>query len=247
MRKLFKILPLAAVLLVTGSIVQSKDLIVDLSDSVVQITTGFSGTDLLLFGAKKSEGDVIVVIRGPWENQVVRRKERIAGVWVNRTSVEFKELPSFYWMASNYPVEEVLRPSVRDIRQIGLDKLLVELVDDKDQALHAEFRAALIRQKKRMGLYSDTTHKLLFLDDTLFRTEVHFPANVSVGTYGIDVFLVRDKEIVADQTTLLNVRKFGIEAGVYGFAHRHSFAYGVAAVLIACAAGWLANIAFGKA
>ena len=110
-----------------------------------------------------------------------------------------------------------------------------------------EFRTALIDEKIRQGLYSRDTHKLLFLDDTLFRTSVHFPANVAVGTYGIDVYLVHNQKIVTSHTTLLNVRKFGIEADVYNFAHRHSLAYGIVAVFIACFAGWAANAAFRKA
>ena len=40
------------------------ELLVDLSESVVAITTGFVGSDLLLFGATEGDGDVIVVLLG---------------------------------------------------------------------------------------------------------------------------------------------------------------------------------------
>ena len=126
LKRLFKFAPLALALIVGSSSVQSRDLIIELSDKVVQITTGFSGTDMLMFGAKKSEGNVIVVVRGPQEDQVVRKKERVAGVWVNRSSVEFKGLPSFYWMAANNNVKDLLPESERDIHQIGADQILLE-------------------------------------------------------------------------------------------------------------------------
>ena len=42
-----------------------QPLVADLSAHEISITTGFSGTELLLFGATEGEGDVIVVIRGP--------------------------------------------------------------------------------------------------------------------------------------------------------------------------------------
>ena len=113
---------MVAVLLIAGA-VQSRDLVVDLSDSIVKITTGFAGTELLLFGAKKGEGDIIVVVRGPWEDPTVRRKERILGVWVNRDEVDFKDVPSYYWVASNKPLEDLLPPETLETFQIGIPDL----------------------------------------------------------------------------------------------------------------------------
>ncbi len=238
-----------ALCLIVGLIpvLKAQDLVIDLSDPIVAITTGFAGTDVLLFGATRSEGDLVVVVRGPQENHIIRRKERIGGVWINRDEVEFSEIPSFYEIASNRPLEEFIPVMDADIHQIGVDKLifkpapLQKPVDDITQ-----FSNALIRIKQREDLYSKEPTELVYLGNGLFRTEVHFPANVAVGTYGIDVYLFQNGELIENQTSLLNVRKFGIEAGIFDFAHRHSLAYGVLAVLIASLAGWLANAAFRK-
>lgn len=246
LRRFMKFGVCALALLVSGS-ASGKDLVVDLSAPIVQITTGFAGTELLLFGAKRGAGDVVVVVRGPWERQVARRKERILGVWVNREELEFKDIPSYYWIASNQPVEDVLPHELRDLHQIGLDQLILSPADPKaETAKTIAFRAALVRNKVRKGLYLPEAAPLLFVDDMLFRTRVRFPANVSVGTFGIETYLVRDQKIVATETTLLNVRKFGLEAGIYDFAHRQSLLYGIVAVVIACAAGWAANAAFRR-
>jgi hypothetical protein len=40
-------------------------LVADLSEHLIAITTGFVGTDVLLFGAIEETGDVVVVVRGP--------------------------------------------------------------------------------------------------------------------------------------------------------------------------------------
>jgi hypothetical protein len=60
------------------------------------------------------------------------------------------------------------------------------------------------------------------------------------------VFLVEDGEVVSAEITPLIVSKVGFEAGVFHFAHRHSLAYGVLAILIAVVAGWTASVAFHK-
>ena len=69
----------------------AQDLVVDLSDPVVAVTTGFAGARLVLFGATEGRGDLIVIVRGPSQNAVVRRKEKVAGVWVNRAQFVFAD------------------------------------------------------------------------------------------------------------------------------------------------------------
>jgi len=44
----------------------------------------------------------------------------------------------------------------------------------------------------------------------------------------------------------MRVKKTGIGARIYDFAHRHAAAHGLVAVLIALAAGWAASAAFRR-
>ena len=43
---------------------QAVPLVADLSNHPVAITTGFTGTDVLLFGATDGPGDVVIVVSG---------------------------------------------------------------------------------------------------------------------------------------------------------------------------------------
>lgn len=237
---------IAAVLCVSVP-AQAKEIVIDLSAKIVKITAGFAGTELLLFGAKRGSGDVIVVVRGPLERKTVHLKERKFGIWVNTDNLAFDNIPSYYWVSSNKPVNEMLPADTLTRHQIGLDDL--EIAPENEDANAAQaiaFGAALIREKVRKKLYSEDASPLLFLNDMLFRTQIKFPANVSVGEFAIETYLVRDNEIVTSETTLLSVRKFGLEAKIYNFAHSHALLYGIFAVIIACFAGWLANAAFKR-
>lgn len=246
-RPLIQICLILAVLLGAMPLLRAQDLVVDLSNPVVAITTGFAGTDLLLFGAASGDGDVVIVIRGPQQDHIVRRKEQVAGIWINRDEVRFTEIPSFYWISANRPVEEIVPFVDAGIHQIG-ERQIDFRPHERQKSVDdiTEFRDALIRLKQRSGLYSREPTDLIFLGNGLFRTNVHFPANVAVGTYGIDAYLFKDGELLDSQTTLLNVRKFGLEAGIYDFAQRHASAYGVLAVIMAAVAGWIASVAFRK-
>lgn len=221
-----------------------ETLVVDLSENVVAITTGFVGSSLLLFGAAEGPGDIVVVVRGPLVDAVVRRKERVAGVWVNRSEMTFEDVPEFYAVASNRPMDEFLSKDTRQAYQLGIDYLDLRPAKASDET--EDFRAALIRNKQRQALYQTQPGNVQFIGSRLFRTRIQFPANVTVGTYGVDIYLFRDQRPIGVRTTLINVRKFGAEAAIYDFAHRQSLAYGVLAVLIAVVAGWLANLAFKR-
>jgi uncharacterized protein (TIGR02186 family) len=229
-------------------VVAAEDLVVDLSAPVVAITTGFTGADLLLFGVVVGAGDVVVVVRGPARDQTVRRKMRIAGIWVNRDQITFEQVPSFYATASNRPLVEFVTPEFLLDNQIGVRSIeLKSKLKDLDAVEVARFRDALVRNMQKQGLYAVQPGNVTFLGNRLFRTTITFPANVATGTYGIDVYLVRDNKLISWKTTLLTVRKFGFEAGVYDFAHRESLVYGVLAILIAAMAGWLASAVFRRA
>jgi uncharacterized protein (TIGR02186 family) len=227
---------------------QASEISVDLADPVVQITAGFSGTDLLLFGVAPGEGDIVIVVRGPIHDQTVRKKDQVLGVWVNKDEITLEDVPAYYAMASNRSLDEFLPGGIANIHQIGLENLQFH---PKDKSRTDEdwdhFRHALLRNKQHQNLYTWDPLPLIFKGNRLFRTKIRFPANVSVGTFGIETYLIRKGELVDSHTTLLNVRKFGVEARVYDFAHRHSFAYGILAIAIACLAGWAANAAFRKA
>ncbi|MEQ8664528.1 MAG: TIGR02186 family protein [Rhodospirillales bacterium] len=238
----------AAVMVVFAApLLRAQDLVIDLSNPVVAITAGFSGTDLLLFGATSQDGDVAVVVRGPQENHVVRVKERVAGIWVNGDEITFTDVPSYYAIAANRPIDDFVPAKDADIHQIGKEHLLFKpLVTHQLIENPQPFADALLRIKQAQGLYAERPNSLSFLGHGLFRTNIHFPANVSVGTYGIDVYLFQNGELVDTQTSLLNIRKFGVEASIFDFAHRYSLAYGILAVLVAAAAGWFANAVFAR-
>ena len=221
-------------------------LVVDLSNHLVAITTGFTGTNVLLFGAVEEEGDVVVTVRGPDHDMVVRKKERKVGIWVNSESARYKNVPAYYTSASNRPMDIIAPPEVLLDYRIGLQNqrfIAESKLNDSEQKI---YREALVRNMQGAGLFGERPAKISFLSNQLFRTDIHFPANTPTGTYTINVYLIRDGRVASVKTTPLVVSKTGISAEVYEFAHRYSALYGIIAVIIAVVAGWIASVVFRK-
>lgn len=231
-------------LLCWGSAGRAEGVVADLTSHLIAITTGFTGASVVLFGATDGPGDVIVAVRGPERDMTVRRKSRVAGIWVNTQQMTFANLPSFYAVAASRPMGDILSPAAAAFYRLGIANLKLVAVTPAPSVVVDAFRSALERTQQEAGLFVERTGKVDFLGERLFRTTITFPANVPTGTYLVEVFLVRDKDIVSGQTTPLVVSKVGVDAAVFEFSMRQPGFYGAIAVLTAIMAGWLASLRF---
>jgi uncharacterized protein (TIGR02186 family) len=237
-----------ACLLQASQPARSETLVADLSEHLIAITTAFVGTDVVLFGTTGGSGDVIVTVHGPRVDQVVRRKARMGGIWINRELVAFGQVPDYYAVASSRPLNEIARPDVMARLEIGIDHLALEAKDTgglgPDEI--AAFREALVRRKQIQGLYSVEVEPVRFVGPSLFRTTLRFPANVPPGIYQVQVFQLADGFVDDAQRSSLIISKVGFEADVFDFAQTRSALYGLAAVAIALLSGWLAGLIFRR-
>lgn len=248
-RRLALLLSLVGIALAPARPATAAELIADISQRLVAITTGFTGADVLLFGATEGKGDVIVIVRGPGSDVVVRQKERVAGIWVNAHRMTFLDVPAFYHVAASgdlaaQRVEVILEEyeigqEYRNIAPAGADQ-------DIDPETTESFRGAFIRGKQREGLYAARTWPVTFIGDRLFRTTIRFPANVPTGTYTVEVFSISDGRVASMLNTPLIVSRAGFGAAVYDFAYDYAAAYGLIAILIALMSGWMAGTLFRK-
>ena len=245
LRKMRSIAALAA-LLFAAPAAEAQTIIADLSKHLVAITTGFAGAEVLLFGAVDGEGDVIVTVRGPESDTVVRRKSQVNGMWINTQSVTFGAVPGYYAVASTKPIDEIITDPVAEREQIGAQRLRLEPERNVAPETVALFRRALLRNMERGGLFQPRTATIRFLGQRLFRADIVFPANVPTGLYTVNVYLVKDGQVVSAATTPLAVSKIGLSADIYDFAQNRGFSYGLIAVAFAGLAGWAASRAFQR-
>jgi uncharacterized protein (TIGR02186 family) len=226
----------------------AEPLVADLSAHGIAITAGFSGKDVVLFGATDGPGDVIVVVLGPLRDTAVRRKSKVAGIFINTRQLIVTDAPSYYAVYSTRPLEDLMPPAMRTLHEIGLANLRLTFADhDHTPQDIADFRAALMRERQRQKLFTEAVGGFNFLGDRLFHLGLKFPANVPTGTYTVKIFLVRNKQVVSGQTSPLFIAQAGIDADVNDFAEREALAYGLIAVAGAAMAGWLASLPFRNA
>ena len=224
-----------------------------LSQNRISITAGFEGSEIFVYGAiarerpiTEAEGPLGVVVRieGPSEPVVVRRKDRVFGVWANAASAEIDAAPSFYAVASTGPLHETISWT-EDLRLgVSLDNALRfvdagEAADDRDA-----FLDALVRLRRASGRYVLAPGGVSLSEDVLFQTSVSLPADIHEGVYSARVFLTRERMVIDSFETEIRVNKAGLERLLYDLAKEQPALYGVLSILVALAAGLGASEVF---
>ena len=231
--------------------------VADLSTHTVAIKTDFAGTRVMLFGAivgtaeeGKKRPDLIVVVRGPSRKFKMHRKKRVGPIWVNADERIFRAAPGYYALLSSNILSEIAPAERLKKRGIGFEALKEHLLaaaegfkDLKEAELYA---TAFVRLMKKKGLYRANDNGVNFTGRYLFRATFDLPANVPLGEYEADVYLWREGKLLGKFHSKLEIEKRGFERLVYAFAHEQPLLYGIAAVIIAIAAGFAAAAIFRK-
>lgn len=229
---------------------KAEEIVLGLSRDEVAITATFEGSEILIFGAIKrdgtepAEGDlgVIVTVAGPDEPVTVRKKDRRLGIWVNTQSVDVDVAPTFYAVATNRPLTEILTFTEDLNTRISTKRAIRSVGATIENA--ESFTQALIRIRAGQGLYQTIPEGVQLDQETLFRTLIPLPANLTEGDYKAEIYLTRGGEIVDLYTTTIPVKKVGLERWLYNLAHDNAFLYGLMSLSIAIAAGWGASAIF---
>jgi uncharacterized protein (TIGR02186 family) len=230
-------------------------LVPDVSQRNINIQSRFTGAELLLFGAiiyprgvaPEGQVDVAVVLRGPTEPIIVREKQRVAGIWINAESIDFRSAPSYYAIASSRPLDKIIDARTAAIYELGLNRLQLSPTGEIDESELRRFREGLVGLNRQDGLYVETANSVNITDQVLYRARFTIPSSVPVGLYTAETLLIRNgRVIIADDGVTVTISKTGFERFVTILADRYSLIYGALAVMISLLLGWLAGLAFGR-
>ena len=242
----------AALLLVwlTCSAAAPVRLITDLSQRRIDIVYTFTGAELLVFGAiQYPPGGVpdetpglAIVVRGPAVPITLRKKARVAGIWINTDSVRFETAPGFYSIATSAPIATLVDERNAAIWELGLDYLQLSPTGMETPATGNAFEAGLLDLRRKAGLYAEDAHGVQITQNILYQARIAIPAAVPVGDYTAEIYLIRKGKVIARATSPIHIGKSGFERWVYVAAHRRPLEYGLAAVGLALLAGWGAGL-----
>ncbi len=243
---------LLVLLLVLLGAARDPILVPEVSQHEVQVRQGFRGAELLLFGAILTpEGaragqdyDIVVVLKGPTRSIVLREKRRIAGIWVNADSAEFRSAPTFFAVASSKPIGKIVDDKTAAIYELGLPWLQLSPIGAYNPKEQARMSAGLVDLMTRDGLYKQDSHAVTVSEQVLYQARIALPSSVQTGIYTAETFAIYHGRVVASAISKVEVKKQGFERVVAGFAENNGFFYGLLAVTLSVGMGFLAGRLF---
>jgi uncharacterized protein (TIGR02186 family) len=221
--------------------VKAQNLTLELASPRVDITTGFNGTQVAVFGATDiDDAGVVITLKGPENTVVMRHKSRVLGAWMNTESVEFRRVPSYYDYASVNVDLAALPVDVAKSNQIGLSNLDFYPEDTESDEEAMAYREALIGTLQQKGFYALNPASISMIQPQFFKAVFDLPPGVPTGIYTVEGVLIRNDKMLARTSETLQVGQVGFNARVYNFATEGAFGYGIFSIVIALVFGWSA-------
>lgn len=233
---------------------------VDVSSRSVAVTSGFTGTEIVVFGSvvnSRQESpesgyyDVVIVVEGTMAPLVARRKSNVGGLWINSASIRFGSLPSYYAIASTRPIDEIADAGARNTHRIGFSHVPMQVASKGfssglSKAELAAFQESVVRLKRREGLYVSEDYSVAFIGRTLFRAAISLPANIPVGPVTARVYLFRTGEMLSEADVTVALTRQGLDRYLHTMSKSQPLLYGLMCVALAVGAGLLGSTLFRK-
>lgn len=236
---------------------RAETIVMSLSSDLVPIGSNFAGAELAVFGAIERDGatvaraqdyDLVVTVRGPRGQVVVREKSRWGPLWLNLDQRRYIAIPAFISILSNRPLDKIAPKAMREKLRLGVDALVPPQVRRGEAADpdEPEFRAALARLRRAEGLFVESPGGVTLLTPTLFKATIALPGVAPLGRYDVEVAVLSDGVPLARASDGFTVSKGGVEQRVASAAREQPWLYGLATVLMAVSLGWIATVIFRR-
>ena len=227
-----------------NNLAYSRPIISGISTNEINIDTKFTGAEVLLFGAKGDAGDIVITIRGPKKDYFVSKKDRFLGVWYNKYRFKFKDNYSYYAFFSDH--EYITNKILFSPLEISTKQLKFNIQGGIKQSQNEEFKIEFINKLEKEQLYLNNPNTIEFLDETLFKVILKFPKNIPQGNYIVEIYLIDKNNLVAFQSIPIKIHQVGLSAKINNFAYNNSIFYGIASILMAIFAGFMAHFIFTR-
>lgn len=223
------------------------------SDALVTIHSTFTGQVLTLFGnIEPGQGgvpqtgpyDVVIVVRGPASDRVVRARARQFGLVLNADQASYRRLPGYYAVLSSRPLDALdATEELTGDPRFSIPALVASARMKGDGEI---FDPELVRLMTDGGLFHRNARGVSFLSPTTFSTRVPLPSHVPNGPFVAQAFVIAGDGIAASAATRFTVRTEGFERFVSRSAQACPLPYGIAAVIIAIVIGWVGGVLFKR-
>jgi len=218
----------------------------------ISIGTFYQGTDILVSGKIPDDCEVVGVFTGNSNVLHLKEKGKILGLlWMNLDTLIYNNVPNVFLVSSQKKIEDIAgqnkdeNSNVKDAGFTGLSKLITVKSEKSDPQISV---AELFNLKKHEELYQEQTGNISYNAPVQgyksFSMKINIPSRLSPGDYTVNVYTVRNGQIIGRAEKHIDAGLTGIPAFLANLAFNHSLMYGILATIIAIAGGLVVGYIF---
>ena len=219
----------------------SGRLLLALADENVDITTNFSGREVVVFGVNETSGDLAVTLTGPRAYTIIRKKGQALGIWANVKAVGFSNVPLYYDYALSKNETALAGTDILRRDGLGVNAMKFEARARLNDGEARPFHEALIRHKQQKAYFSYAAKSIDYTGGKLFKVVFKLPADVPTGEYTVKAMAYKGGQRIAEEKAYLQIHQVGFSAQLYRYAQEHAFLYGLGVVFFAVFFGYGAH------
>ena len=198
----------------------------------IEINSSFLGKEVLIFGQKDEDKEIIVIFEGEKQKAKLSTKIKNGLFWTNNTQ-ELSDIPSFFGIFTTP------KKTLNEIFLISKITNKHSLISNFSEKLY-QIRKAL----KAKGLYYE--EELEETEGNLFYKKFQIPDNISEGDIKIHLYEVFDEEIISSKEKKLTIQKKGLTSNLERLLSEQSFFDVFILIAFSIAFSLISNLIFRK-
>lgn len=216
-------------------------MVADLSANKFTKGVNFSGTDITVSGIAENNKNIIAIITGPNQDYKLWNKKKKYWLWSKGDPRSFKNIPSYFFIASSYDIEKSIN-------------ILSSKIDISDKFPYVPrvkkykngCEEDLLRLKQRCKLFPEEVVSIERIGSQIFRFKAYLPNNAAIGEYQVNIYSLAGNEIVDSVQLTFEINNVGIDKFITHFAKHNPLEYSGMAIAIALFIGFLVAFLFRR-
>jgi len=218
---------------------------VTVGQKTINMDLFYNGISIPVEGTVPEGTQVVLRFTGKIGEATMKRKGKAMGLlWMNMNTLHFSNMPAVCLVDSSAPLSALGQAG----EKLALAGVAESVVIEPAAADREMLLSELLKLKKSEGLYREDAEaiKLKGAKDgrQAFSVQVNIPSRLSPGDYSVEVFAIKDGNVVAQNVKPVAARLVGAPAFIANLAFNHGAWYGVLASLIAILAGLAVGFIF---
>ncbi|MBI5409196.1 MAG: TIGR02186 family protein [Nitrospirae bacterium] len=230
----------------------SADLTVKSNHDHIKIDFFYHGSTVSVKGEADPGTDLVIKITSPDGHEVLKQKGKVGGLlWMNTGTLNFENTPNLYSVHSTKKIDDILSAEEMEKYVIGYPALSrhVEITPSSNEAERSKWFNEFVKYKVSSNLYTSSYGRITTSeqgDKQAYYILTAWPFQAPPGDYLVTVYAVKDKKVIEQAQSNVNVEQIGIIKALAGMAKNNAAWYGIISIIAALAAGFGVSLVFGK-